>query len=184
MNGITDTGTVTLQTARLTLRPFTRADAEEVYKSWASLSEVTEFLSWRPHSSPKVTIDLVDTWVHQYKFRTTYNWCIELSCDKGNRLAGNIAVTRRGDSSAELAYLIAPRFWGMGLASEAVRAVCSHLFETVGYSAVLLRIPAENKKSRRVAEKCGFTLSGVTNNAATNHRGESLNLAEYSLSRM
>ena len=40
------TGTRTLETHRLILRPFTEEDAEDMYRNWASDPEVTKFLTW------------------------------------------------------------------------------------------------------------------------------------------
>ena len=44
-------GTVTLETPRLILRRLTLADAEPMYRNWASDPEVTKFLTWPTHSS-------------------------------------------------------------------------------------------------------------------------------------
>lgn len=175
-------GTVLIETERLKLRRFSSEDISAVYENWASLPEVAEFLSWKPHSSKRVTEQLVATWVHQYKFDTNYNWAMELKDGKSfSVLVGNIAATRRTEESAELAYLIAPRFWGMGFAAESVKAVCTFLFNEVGFTRIILNIPNENAKSRRVAEKCGFSLVGISPHAATDHSGKSLDICNYEL---
>ena len=47
-------GTVTLETPRLILRRLTLADAEPMYRNWASDPGVTKFLTWPTHSSVEV----------------------------------------------------------------------------------------------------------------------------------
>ena len=37
------------KTGRLTLRPITRSDARPIFDAYAQDSEVTRFLTWRPH---------------------------------------------------------------------------------------------------------------------------------------
>ena len=48
-------GTVTLETPRLILRRLTLADAEPMYRNWASDPGVTKFLTWPTHSSVEIT---------------------------------------------------------------------------------------------------------------------------------
>ena len=44
-------GTKTIETRRLVLRRFTLADAEPMYRNWASDPEVTRYLLWPAHES-------------------------------------------------------------------------------------------------------------------------------------
>ena len=48
-------GTKILKTERLLLRSFALADAEAMYRGWASDPEVTRFLTWPAHASPEVS---------------------------------------------------------------------------------------------------------------------------------
>lgn len=52
-------GTKILQSDRLLLRPFALADAEAMYRSWASDPEVTRYLTWPCHASPEVSARLL-----------------------------------------------------------------------------------------------------------------------------
>jgi RimJ/RimL family protein N-acetyltransferase len=47
--------TKVLKTERLLLRSFALADAEAMYRGWASDPEVTRFLTWPAHASPEVS---------------------------------------------------------------------------------------------------------------------------------
>ena len=46
-------GTKTIETNRLILRKFKRADSENMFKNWSSDSKVTKYLSWKAHNSIK-----------------------------------------------------------------------------------------------------------------------------------
>lgn len=66
----------------------------------------------------------------------------------------------------KVGYLIHPKYWGKGFASEALRAVVDAVFEHFPASSESERgldyvegwIDVGNAASRRVLEKCGFTL--------------------------
>lgn len=62
----------------------------------------------------------------------------------------------------ELAYLIASRFHGQGLITEAAATVARDAFPRYGLSALHAVMDAPNTASMRVAEKLGFTYQGTT----------------------
>ena len=82
-------GTRTLETSRLILRRFTIEDSDDMYKNWASDSEVTEFLTWSPHPNVDFTRQLLKGWISKYEDGAYFNWVIELNtkltpCDDDN----------------------------------------------------------------------------------------------------
>ena len=56
--------------------------------------------------------------------------------------------------------MLASRYHGLGLVTEAVRAVLADAFDRCGVSRVRAYVDAPNIGSRRVAEKLGFQLQG------------------------
>ena len=84
------------------------------------------------------------------------NWVIRLA---NGELAGYVQATVRADGSAAIAYVLASRCWGRGLASRAVQAMMRELMEhhqVRRFSAVFKR---ENKRSMRLLERLGFALA-------------------------
>ena len=61
----------------------------------------------------------------------------------------------------EIGYWIGAPYWGQGYATEAVRALIDHAFETREDKALQAGARVSNPASRRVLEKCGFQWSGV-----------------------
>ena len=74
-----------------------------------------------------------------------------------------IAVAVRIDeeaNEAELGYILAPEARGRGSATEALRQLTEWGFAR-GLQRLELRGDADNVASRRVAERCGYTLEGI-----------------------
>ena len=67
---------------------------------------------------------------------------------------------RRG-TEPEIGYWLGHAYWGQGYATEAVRALIDHAFETRDDTALQAGARVSNPASRRVLEKCGFQWSGV-----------------------
>ena len=68
--------------------------------------------------------------------------------------------------SAEIGYWLGERFWGRGIATEAVRAVTAHAVGTHSLTRVYA-VPYEwNPASFRVLEKAGYLLEGTMRRSA------------------
>lgn len=143
-----------------TLRPWQAADA-------ASLAEYAD--------DPRIAANLRDVFPSPYT-PADADWFVRDCMEKegrsqlcraiviGGRAVGCVAVTVGTDvyrRSAELGYWLGAPFWGQGVMTEAVQALCREAFRTFD----LVRIHAEpfaaNLGSRRVLEKAGFALEGV-----------------------
>lgn len=98
-----------------------------------------------------------------------------------DKAVGSIGVFRQGNvhrRTAELGYYIAKEYRGKGMMTEAVRQVCTYVFD----NSDILRIYAEpfsyNAASCRVLEKAGFQYEGTRRcNAVKN--GRILNMKMY-----
>ena len=83
----------------------------------------------------------------------------------------------------ELSYqLYDDRFAGRGWVSEAVQLLVDYLFATKKQRRIHLVIVPENAASRRIAEKCAFTLEGTVRGAFLND-GRNQDVLLYSLLR-
>lgn len=127
-------GTVTLETPRLILRRLTLADAEPMYRNWASDPGVTKFLTWPTHSSVEVTKQILALWTSHYEELNYYQWGIVVKDE--NALIGTIAAVKTDDEieAAEIGYCIGQNWWHKGYTSEALGAVmkkCGMQFEGI-----------------------------------------------------
>ncbi len=99
--------------------------------------------------------------------------------------AGSIGVFLGSDvyrRSAELGYWLAEPYWGQGVMTRAVRAVCAEAFERFDIVRIFAEPFAGNAGSRRVLEKAGFTYEGTMRNGAYKN-GAVLSYCLYSLLR-
>lgn len=164
-------GTVRLETDRLILRRYVIEDAEVMYRNWASIDEVTEFLTWPTHRSVDVTKEIVSGWIGRYDDPAFYNWVIELK--EIGEVIGNISVVRHNDKvrSADIGYCMGNRWWGQGIMPEAAGAVLEFLFTEVGINRIAAMHARENAKSGRVMQKIGMQYEGTLRQAGLRYHG-------------
>ena len=165
------TGTQTLETHRLILRPFKIEDAEDMFNNWASDPEVTRFLTWPAHSSVDITRMILNDWISHYDDGDFFQWAIVLK--ETGSVIGNIAVVRLQEAieEAEIGYCMGKAFWGRGIMPEALRAVMDYLFDTVGLNRIFAGHDVNNPKSGRVMVKAGMTKEGVRRGGGINNQG-------------
>lgn len=82
--------------------------------------------------------------------------------------------------TAELGYYIAEEYWGKGLASSAVRQICSYVFKNTDIIRIYAEPFADNMSSCRVLENAGFQLEGILRSNAEKN-GEIMDMKMYSL---
>ena len=164
-------GTMIIETERLILRPFTMADAEPMYRNWASDPEVTKFLTWPAHSSIQVSEEVLECWCAQTEDPENYQWAIVLK--EVNEPIGSIAVVKLKNNieSADIGYCIGRDWWGKEIMPEALRALINFLFKAVGCNRIAACHDVSNPNSGRVMQKAGMTYEGTWRAAGKNNRG-------------
>ena len=165
------TGTQRIETRRLTLRPFTLEDAEDMFAGWASDPEVTRFLTWPTHTGVEVSCAVLRDWTSRYADGGYFNWAVEWK--ETGRVIGNIAVVKLDEEkeAADMGYCLGRAFWGRGIMPEALQAVMSYLFDTVGLNRVAACHDTNNPKSGRVMAKAGMKREGMLRGAGKNNLG-------------
>jgi len=100
--------------------------------------------------------------------------------------AGSIGAFRKENVhrlTAEIGYYVAEEYWGRGVATQAVRQACRHIFEHTDIIRIFAEPYAFNTGSCRVLEKSGFTYEGtLRKNAVKNGRVVDMKL--YALVRV
>ena len=164
-------GTQTLQTGRLTLRPFRLSDAPAMFANWANDPEVTRYLTWPTHTDAGISAGVLADWVPRYAEPTWYQWAI-VPRDTGEPI-GSIAVVRMNEDvgSVHVGYCIGRRWWRMGYTSEALRALLRFFFEDVRALRVDARHDPRNPGSGAVMLRCGMTPEGTLRQADRNNQG-------------
>jgi RimJ/RimL family protein N-acetyltransferase len=79
---------------------------------------------------------------------------------RSGALIGCTGYRAFGEDHAELGYWIGKPYWGMGYATEAVRALILHAFETGGFDYLTVGHFSDNPASARIIAKFGFAPLG------------------------
>ncbi|WP_455596727.1 GNAT family N-acetyltransferase [Cloacibacillus porcorum] len=165
-------GTKRLETERLILRRFAEADAESVFKNWASDPEVTKFLRWKSHTCVEESRELLAGCVKRYVEADYYHWAIE---EKGSDsgAVGYIGVFWSDETvdSVEVGYSLGRRWQGRGYMSEALRAVIDFLIDEAGANRVVAAHDPRNAASGGVMQRCGMEYEGTMRQVDRNNQG-------------
>jgi RimJ/RimL family protein N-acetyltransferase/ADP-ribose pyrophosphatase YjhB (NUDIX family) len=172
----------TLISERLLLRGYEATDVAAIY-DYASDEETTRYMAWDRHRTLEHTHAFLDGFVAGAYRAGLDEYAICLRSDP-NRVVGGIAVrlTSELHKTAELGYVLHRQYWGQGLVVEAARLLLARAFESGEVERVFAPIMVENLRSRRVAEKLGFSLEGVLR-SSWYLRGRRWDEARYALLR-
>lgn len=164
-------GTQTLETNRLILRPFTVDDASAMYENWASDDAVTKFLTWPTHTSVNTTKALLTDWVNNYASSDYYQWAIVLK--DINEPIGSISIVHANEDidMVEIGYCIGQNWWHHGITSEALASIIPFCFEELGANRVQAKHDINNPNSGNVMAKCGMTYEGTLRAFAKSNQG-------------
>ncbi|MFA5433110.1 MAG: GNAT family N-acetyltransferase [Candidatus Paceibacterota bacterium] len=175
------TGTVTLVTERLILRRFELADADAMFKNWASDAEVTKFLMWPTHTDVSVSKAVISSWLPLYNNPDHYSWAIVLK--EINEPIGSIAVVKMDDNikMIHIGYCIGRKWWHQGYTSEALAVLIRYFFETVGVNRIESRHDPRNPNSGKVMMKCGLKYEGTLQQSDINNQEGFCDAAYYAI---
>jgi [ribosomal protein S5]-alanine N-acetyltransferase len=147
---------VELTTARLHLRPFTRADEDVIHAVYAD-PEVMRYVGHGAHRSKSETQRALRVYAeilaaHGYSF-------VAVVERESGALIGDAGLNPLGGRGpdVELGYTVARDAWGRGYATEVGRALVAHAFTALGVPRVVAQVEPANAASRHVLEKLGMT---------------------------
>jgi len=151
---------IILETPRLILRQFVPADVDALSEALCDRENM------RYYPNPFERAD-VEAWIEKnlrrYREDGIGLWATILKAD--HRFAGDCGLVLQevdGVIETEVGYVLARRYQGQGLATEAARACLDYAFSNLGLQRVISLIRAENLPSRRVAERNGMSVEKET----------------------
>lgn len=146
----------TIDTLRLHLRPPEPTDAAAIF-AYASDPLATRYMIWPTARDIDDTHDFLDDvaagWAEGDDF------CYAVTDPVVGTLYG--ATSCQFDQhGAEIGYILAPAFWGQGLATEAASAVVNMAWDNDDLYRIWATCHVDNAASARVLEKLGMRLEG------------------------
>jgi RimJ/RimL family protein N-acetyltransferase len=139
-------GVPVLLTERLRLRSWTEPDVEMLAQIYGR-SEVTQFFPAQ-RTSPITLDEIVAHW-QRHGFGS---WAV--ADRKTGQFFGSVGLAFPGHwPTPEISWVLDPRVWGRGLATEAAGAVVDHAFGTLEFMDLMSVCMLGNKRSERVMQK-------------------------------
>lgn len=174
-------GTMKLETKRLILRPFTQADASDMFHNWASDDEVTRYLTWPTHTEQRISEGILLNWVERYKEPDYYHWGILIK--ETDQVIGSISMMNvdNHNESCEVGYCIGRAWWNQGLMTEAFNEVLRFGLEVVGFERIVAKHDILNPASGCVMKKCDLQYEGTQRKALKNREGKLVDCMCYSI---
>ena len=164
---------------RINLRPIRAADLDAFYAGQLDLRNRGAYFPLGMTSESSLRSEFAETGLWQRE----EGWLLIITPD--GEIAGHIQFFKPVSywDAFELSYLLyGERFAGHGYTTEAVQLLVDYLFGAKKLHRIHLVIVPENAASRRIAEKCGFTLEGTARGAFFNG-GRNQDVVIYSLLR-
>jgi RimJ/RimL family protein N-acetyltransferase len=168
-----------LRGSRVLLRPIREADLDAFHAAHVDIGNRGAFFPLGVASESRMRTEFAETGFWQKEEGTL------LIVSPAGEMAGHIEFFRPVNywDAFELSYqLYGERFAGHGYTTEAVQLLVDYLFATKKQHRIQLVIVPENAASRRIAEKCGFSLEGTARGAFFND-GRNQDVLIYSLLR-
>lgn len=146
-----------ISTERLRLRKLELTDAPAIYGSYARDAEVTRYMTWRPHTSPRDAEEFVVGALGRWLNGEEYTWVL---VDRGTDELIGAASVRDTAHGLEFGYVLARVRWGEGLMTEAVTALRAWAEGEPDVYRLWAYCDVDNVASARVLEKSGLAFEG------------------------
>ena len=148
-----------LTTPRLILRPFTYADAADLFEM-RSNADIMQYIARPLTKTLDDAIDLIKVINDLLSSNNGITWCISLKNDQ--RFIGSIGFWRieKENYRAEIGYLLNPLYQGAGLMQEAIDAVIPYGFDAMNLHSIQANVSPGNAASIKLLEKNNFVREG------------------------
>ena len=154
-----------IATSRLSLEPQVAAHAEEMFRV------LDDPAIYEYENEPPPSVEWLRARFARLESRRSpdgreqwLNWVLRLP---SSELIGYVQATVDSNDRAKIAYVLSSRFWGRGLAREAVEAMISELVGDYQVRALCAVLKAANRRSRRLLERLGFSVASPESGAGS-----------------
>ncbi len=139
----------------VTLHNLTRDHLDDFF-TWASDPDVAKSMTWEAYENKEEALDFLTRVAKEHP-------CFKAICFHG-KIVGSITLMPT-KKIAELGYVLAKKYWGRGIATEAVKIALESGFTELGMSRIEAFVDPNNLASQRVLEKNGMKREGLLKNS-------------------
>lgn len=143
----------------VSIRPWAIEDANVLALYLNNINIWNNMRNYLPH--PYTLVDAEDFIAAQEGIVPVQNFAIT----NGIEVVGGIGIILKSDvyvMNVELGYWIGEPFWGLGIATEAVRQMTEYVLLSFVINRIVAEVFEYNKSSMRVLEKNGYFLESVS----------------------
>jgi RimJ/RimL family protein N-acetyltransferase len=146
-----------IRTPRLTLRPYTLDDLDDMYDIH-SRPDVTRYLLFGPRDRDQTRISLRQKIAATALDDEGSNLTLAVVFPETGTVIGDVMLfwRSREHRQGEIGYMFHPDYGGRGYATEAARVMLRLGFDGLGLHRIIGRIDARNTPSARVLERLGM----------------------------
>lgn len=160
-------------TERLILRPWHMEDVEDLFK-YAKDPDIGLSAGWKPHKDVEESMEVIENvfmkpGVYAIVYKETNEVIGSIGLHAGSKKSRGLGAD---ENQAEIGYWLAKPYWGRGLIPEAAKELVEFGFLELGLNRIWIAYFDGNHKSKRVAEKLGFTYSHFAENVEVEALGE------------
>ena len=144
----------TTTTSRLTLRPFTPADAVPLHRILNQPNIMQYFPTTSAPDMERVE-NLIERQIAQWKEHALGWWAV-VPHGQDELIGWNGLQYLPETDEVEVGYLLSQPFWGQGFATEGAKAALEYGFVALGLKQIIGLTHPENTASQNVLKKCGL----------------------------
>ncbi len=137
-------------------------DAAAIFRNYTQDQEVTRYLVWTPHRSPQDSEDWIRHCIDKFDPETNFSYVI---AENGTDEAIGMIGAKISGHQAVVGYVLAQRFWGRGIMTQALTAMVEELLSRPSVYRAYALHDVDNPASGRVMEKAGMVYEGLLRRA-------------------
>ena len=166
-----------IETERLILRPITLADAEDLYE-YASNKDTTYFVTFNPYDSID---DAYFSIANFFMANPLGKYAIELK--EEHKMIGTIDLFNINPEkqSAEMGYILNPKYHRKGYMTEAGKALLDLGFNTLELEKIYAMCDSRNDASSGVMKKLGMTQEATRSHHSLDKEGNWMDMLEFAI---
>jgi ribosomal-protein-alanine N-acetyltransferase len=148
-----------LKSKRLTMRPIEMRDAPEIFDMQTD-DLVMRYIAKKKTESLEDVETLIQDISTAYEKQEMLCWAAVIR--DGNEIIGTCGFNRieKANLRAEIGGALSPRYWGAGVAYEAVKQIVDYGFDGLGLHAIEAKVDANNRSAAFLLKQLGFVLEG------------------------
>ena len=144
---------------KIILRKLKKSDASSIYKNTRD-KDVAKHLANKYLTSKTFRNEIPKT-QKRMRAKTAYAFGIEYK--ESGKIIGVMAIAQIDykNKNAELGWWIGKKYWGKGIATEAIQLILNFAFKELKLRRVFAHVYSSNKSSAKLCERNGFKLEGT-----------------------